>query len=116
MSPTLAAGEAPALMALASLVNDPHAYDCSHCDRVPDELALGGLDGRAADAFRACTARTLRVRVQNDAVCGLFWDLPHIVFDCNLQGAAYALDDEFFRAQYSYFSDGGLVGVRTDDR
>src|SRR5437899_3961239 len=108
-----------ALFALVDFVGDIGARGRDGCDNVPNELALGSLNGGTAYAFGAGPARPLwvgRVRIKNDAVSNSFRNFAHVIFDGNRKRAASALDDKFLGAQDGDFPNRGPVGVRANHR
>ncbi len=107
------------IAAFEDFVSDPYGHARAGRDDVPNELALGSLNGGTAYAFGASPARPLwvgLVRIKNDAVSDSFGNFAHVIFDGNRKRAASALDDEFLGAQDGDFPDGGPVGVRANHR
>src|SRR4029077_16445839 len=87
-------------------------------DGVPDELALGGLDWRAAVTLAASATRALRVRsiwIENDAIAHAFGNFADVVFHSDSERAAIALNDQFLGSENRNLPDGGLVGSWADD-
>src|SRR5690348_11064744 len=62
---------------------------------IPDEPALGSLDGRSPHALRPRAPRTLGIGIwiEHHAVSFAFRNFTHIIFDGNLQRATDALHD-----------------------
>ena len=83
-------------------MEDQNRNPRSNRDRVPDEPALGGLDGRTTHALRSRAPRTLGISIwiENDAVSFAFRNFTHIIFDGNLQSLPwdYQFDDRQGRA------------------
>src|SRR6266478_820070 len=76
--------ELRAIGAFEGFAKGQEGYNRSSADDVPNELALGGFDGRSAITFGARALRPLgvgSVGIENDAIGGAFRNLAHNAAD-----------------------------------